>query len=64
MQCKVNNRLTPLEVCNTTPKEEDMEVVEDTKVEEDTVAEEHLVEDEDQLSIITMENKVTLHETV
>ena len=36
MKCKVNNRLTPPEVRNMTPEEEDMEVVEDIKVTEDT----------------------------
>ena len=68
MQCKVNNKLTLLEVHNTTPKEEDMEAVEDTKVEEDTEAEEgvqeHLAEVEDKSSSITVGSKVTLHETV
>ena len=68
MQCKVNNRLTPLEVRSTTPKEEDMDVVEDTKVMEDTEAEEgvkeHLAEDKDQSSIITAKSRVTSHETV
>lgn len=44
MQCKANNRLTPPEVRNTTPEEEDMEVVEDMKVEEDTEAEEGVEE--------------------
>lgn len=51
MQCKVNNRITLLEVHSTTPKEEDMEIVEDTKVVEDIEAEEgvqkHLAKDED-----------------
>ena len=51
MRCKVNNRLTPLELRNTTPEEEDMVAVEDTKVEEYIEAkegvEEHLAEDED-----------------
>ena len=64
----MNNIITPLEVCNTTLEEEDMEVVEDTKVEEDTKAEEgveeHLTEDEGRSSIITMDNKVTMHETI
>ena len=40
MRCRVNNRITPLEVCNMTLEEEDMEVVEDMKVMEDTEAEE------------------------
>ena len=44
MQCKVNNRLTLPEVCNKTPEEEDMEVMEDTKVVEDTEAEEGVEE--------------------
>ena len=68
MQCKVNNRITPLEVRSTTLEEEDMEVMEDTKVMEDIEAEEgveeHLAEDEDQSSAITADNRVTLHETV
>ena len=68
MQCRVNNRITPLEVHSMTPKEEDMEVVEDTKVEEDTEAEEgvkeHLVKDKERSSIITVDNRVTLHKTV
>ena len=68
MQCKVNNRLTPPEVHNTTPEEEDMEFVEDTKVVEDTKAEEgveeHLVEVEGQSSAITMDSRVTLHKTI
>ena len=45
-----------------TPEEEDMEVVEDTKVEEGV--EEHLAEDKDRLSTITVDNRVTSHETV
>jgi predicted ribosome-associated RNA-binding protein Tma20 len=49
-------------------EEEDMEVVEDTKAVEATEAEEgveeHLAKDEDRLSIITVDNKVTSHETV
>ena len=59
MRCKVNNRLTPLE---------DMEAMEDMKVVEDIEAEEgveeHLVEDEDQSSVITIDNRVTSHETI
>jgi len=51
-----------------TPEEEDMEAEEDMKVTKDTEAkegvEEHLVEDEDQSSITTVDNKVTLHETI
>ena len=68
MRCKVNNRITPLEVCSTIPEEEDMEVEEDTKEEEDTEAEEgveeHLVEEKDRSSVITMDSRVTSHETV
>ena len=68
IRCKVNNKISLLEVHNTTSKEEDMEAVEDTKVKEDTEVEEgveeHLAEDEDQSSIITMDNKVTSHETI
>ena len=63
----MNNRITPLEVRNMTPEEEDMEAMEDMKVEEDNEAkegvEEQLVEDEDQFSIITMDSRVTSHET-
>ena len=40
MRCKVNNRLTPLEVRCTTQEEEDMKAVEDMKVMEDTEDEE------------------------
>jgi len=51
-----------------TLEEEVMEVVEDMKEEKDTKAEEevneHLAEDEDQSSIIIVENKVTSHETI
>ena len=47
MRCKVNNRITPLEVCNTTSEEEDMEAMEDTDIKEDIEVEEHLAEDED-----------------
>ena len=51
-----------------TPEEEDMEVVEDMKVEEaietEEGVEEYLVEDEGQLSIITVDNRVTSHETI
>ena len=64
MRCKVHNRVTPLEVCNMTPEEEDMEAMEDMKVEEDIEAKEHFTEDEDQSSVITMDNRVTSHETV
>ena len=68
MRCKVNNRLTPSEVHNTTLKEEDMQVMEDTKVVEDIEAgegvEDHLSEVEDQSSTITVGSKVTTHETI
>lgn len=68
MRCKVNNRITLLEVHSITPEEEDIEVVEDTKVKEDIEAEEgveeHMVEEEDQSSIITAERRVTSHETI
>ena len=59
MQCKVNNRLTPPEVRNTTPEEE--ESMEDTKAEEGV--KEDLAEVEDRSYAITMDNNVTLHET-
>ena len=45
MWCKVNNRITPLEVRNMTLKEEDMEAMEDTKVKEDIEAKEGVEED-------------------
>jgi hypothetical protein len=68
VQCKVNNRLTPPEVHNMTPKDEDMDIVEDTMAVEDTEAEEgveeHLVEVEGQSSAITVGSKVTMYETV
>lgn len=55
MRCRVNNKITPFEVCSMTLEEEDMEAEEDTKVMEDTKAEdrveEHLAEDEDRSSI-------------
>ena len=67
MRCKVNNRITLLEVHGTTPKVEVMEVVEDMKEEEDIEVEEeveeNLAKDEDGSSVITVDNKVTLHET-
>ena len=44
MQCKVNNRITPPKVRNTTPKEEVMEDEEDMKEEVDTEAEEEVEE--------------------
>ena len=62
MRCKVSNRLTTPEVRGTTPKEEDMELVEDIASEKGV--EEHLAEDEDRSSAITMDNRVTSHETV
>ena len=49
MQCKVNNRLTPPEVCNTTLEEEDMGAMEDMKAVEDTEAEEG---DEEHLAVV------------
>ena len=68
MRCKVNNKITLLEVHNMTSEEEDMEAVEDMKIKEATEAEEvikeHLAEDKDRFSIITAENRVTSHETV
>ena len=68
MRCKVNNIITPSEVRNTTLEAEDMEVMEDTKVMEHTEAEEgvkeHLAKDEDQSSAITVDNRVTSHETI
>lgn len=68
MQCRVINKLTPSEVCITTPEEEDMEVVEDTKVVEDTEAnegvEEHFLVVEGRSSIIIVVSKVTSHKTV
>ena len=68
MRCKVNNKITSLEVHSKIPKEEDMEAVEDTKAKEATEAEEgvkeHLAKDEDQPSVITVDNRVTSHETI
>ena len=68
MRCKVNNRITPLEVHNMILEEEDMEAVEDMKVEEaietEEGVEEHLAEEEDRSSIIIANNRVTLPETV
>ena len=68
MRCKVNNKITPLEVRNMTSEEEDMEAEEDTKVVEDTEVEEgveeHLAKDEDRLSVITTDNRFTSHETI
>ena len=68
MRCKVNNRITPLKVHSTTPEEEVMEVEEDMKeevdIEVEEEVEEHLTEDEDRLSIITMDSRVTSHEIV
>ena len=64
----MSNRITLLEVCSTTPKEEDMEAMEDTTVMVDTEVEEgvkeYLAEDEDLLSIITVDSRVTSHEIV
>ena len=64
MQCKVSNRLTPLELRNITPEEEDMEAMEDMKVVEDTEVEEHLVVVEGRLSTINVVSKVTMHGTI
>ena len=68
MWCKVNNRITLQKVRNTTPEEEVMEDEEDMKEGVDTEAEEefkeHLAKEEDWSSIITMDNRVTSHETV
>ena len=68
MRCKVNNRITPPKVRSTTPKKEVMEGEEDMKEEVDTEVEEeveeHLAEEEDQSSVITMDNRVTLPETI
>jgi len=51
-----------------TPEEEVMKSEEDMKGEVDTEAkeevEEHLAEEDDRSSIITMDNRVTSHETV
>ena len=47
MRCKVNNKITPLKVRNTTPEEEVMEAEEDMKEGVDTEVEEHLAEEED-----------------
>ena len=68
MRCKVNNKITLLKVRNMTPEEEVMKSEEDMKGEVDTEAkeevEEHLAEEDDRSSIITMDNRVTSHETV
>ena len=58
MQCKVNNRLTPLEVHSMTPEEEDMEALEDMKVMEDIEAKEEV---EDRSFAINMDSRVTSH---
>ena len=67
MRCKVNNRITPPKVRSTTLEEEVMEGEEDMKGEVDIEAEEeikeHLAEEEDRSSVITVDNKVTLHKT-
>jgi hypothetical protein len=67
MQCKANNRITPQKVRSTTPEEEVMEDEEDMKEEVDTEVkeevEEHLAEEEDQSSIITVDNRVTSPKT-
>jgi hypothetical protein len=63
MRYKVNNKITSSEVCNMTPKEEDMEAVEYTESVEDIEAEEgveeHLAEVEGRSSAITVASKVT-----
>ena len=68
MRCKVNNKITLPKVRTMNPEEEDMEGEEDMKGEVDTEdkegAEEHLAEEEDQSSVITMDNRVTSSETV
>ena len=68
MRCKVTNRITLPKVHSMTPTEEVMEAREDTKVvvdiEVEEEVEEHLAKEEDQSSIITMDNRVTSHETV
>ena len=68
MQCKVKNKLTPPEVRSTTPEEEDMEAEEDMKdvvdIEAEEGVEEHLVEGEDRSSTITVDSRVTSHETI
>jgi recombinational DNA repair protein RecT len=68
MRCKVNNRITPQKVHNTTLEEEVMEDEEDMKEEVDIEVEEEvkepLVEEEDRSSIITVDNNVTSPETV
>ena len=68
MRCKVNNRITPPKVCSTTSEEEVMEAEEDMKAQVDTEAEEevdeNLAEDKDQSYVITVDNKVTSHETI
>ena len=68
MRCRVINIITSPKVNNMTPEEEVMEAEEDMKEEVDTEAEEeveeHLAKDEDQSSIIIVDNKVTSHETI
>ena len=68
MQCKVNNRLTPLEVHSMTPEEEDTKAMEDMKVVEVTEVEEevekHLAMVEGRSSAIIVDNKVTSHKTI
>ena len=60
--------ITPLKVRSMTPEEEVMEAEEDMNEEEDTEAEEevkeHLAKEEDRSSIIIVDNRVTLPETV
>ena len=68
MRCRVNNRITPLKVCSTTPEEEVTEAKEDMKEEVDTEAkeevEEHLAKDEDRSFVITVDYTVTSHEPI
>ena len=67
MHGKANNRITLQKVRNMTPQEEAMELEEDMREEVDTKAEEeveeHLAKEEDQSSIIIVDNKVTSPET-
>ena len=68
MQCKLNNKITLSKVHSMTPKEEVMEGEEDMKGEVDIEAEEevkeNLAEEEDRSSVITVDNRVTSHETI
>ena len=68
MRCKVNNRITLPKLCSTTLEEEVMEDKEDMKgevdIEVEKEVEEHLAEEEDRLSVINADNRVTSHETI